>query len=289
MKASTAEEMKGVLKNHEMFSELFLYRSQYPNDSLFAYSIFRLLKDPHIDTLYQDVNRVFGDLSDINQEFNDAFRRMLYFYPHSKIPRIETVISGLSKDMYISDSLIIIGLDFYLGEGARYRPVDIPEYILKRYRHLNLVPNTFLFISERFNATDQHDNTLLADMIFYGKSFQFAKQMLPCVPDSVFLGYSPKEMKDIYASQEVIWANIIENEALYTTDKIIKDKFISERPKTFEIGENCPGRIGRWIGWEIVKSYLIKNPENKFPELMSNSSSQGVFTKSNFKPHTRKF
>ena len=113
--------------------------------------------------------------------------------------------------------------------------------------------------------------------------------MLPCVPDSVFLGYSPKEMNDIYESQEVIWASFIENQVLFTTDKSLKDKFISERPHTFEIGQNCPGRIGRWVGWEIVKSYLSRNADVSISAFMNNSVSQDIFVKSKFKPHNRRY
>jgi hypothetical protein len=194
------------------------------------------------------------------------------------------VISGLAKDMYVSDSLIIIGLDFYLGPEAKYHPIDLPGYILNRYQPRNLVPNTMLFISGRYTAGNPKDNTLLADMIFYGKAFQFAKQLLPCTPDSIFLGYTPEEMKDISGSREIIWANFIENEALYSTDQNLKDKFISERPKTFEIGENCPGRIGRWVGWEIVKAFMDNNPESRFTDLMENQDAQDIFTRSRYKP-----
>jgi gliding motility-associated lipoprotein GldB len=289
MKASSPAELHSILASHEVFSELFLYKTDYPDDSTFTRKIYGLLKDPHIDTLHQEVKRVFGDAREISNEFEEGFRRIKYYYPEYKVPKIETVISGLSKDMWVSDSLIIIGLDFYLGNGAKYRPLDIPEYLLNRYQKHNLVPNTFLFISGQFSRTDRKDNTLLADMIFYGKAFQFAKQMLPCVPDSVFLGYSPREMKDIFASQEIIWANFIENNALYTTDQLMIDRFISERPKTFEIGENCPGRIGRWIGWEIVKDFIVKNPDVSFPGLMKISNAQDLFTKSRFKPHNQKY
>ncbi len=37
------------------------------------------------------------------------------------------------------------------------------------------------------NKTDPADKTVLADMVAYGKSFYFAKRMLPCVADSVFV------------------------------------------------------------------------------------------------------
>ena len=283
------QELSDLLKKHEILSAVFFLESQYPNDSIFYRSIYQLVKDPNIDSLEMEVERVYGDFSDIRQDFDDAFRRIKYYYPDFKAPRIETVISGINKDMFVSDTLVVLGLDYYLGEGAKYKPINIPGYMLKRYQPRNLVPNTLLFMSEYYDKIDRHDNTLLADMIFYGKAFQFAKQMLPCVPDSVFLGYSPKEMEDIYESQEVIWANFIENQALYTTDEDLKDKFISERPKTFEIGKNCPGRIGRWIGWEIVKAYMKKNPDVTLPELMENTNAQDIFVKSRFKPRNRNY
>jgi hypothetical protein len=237
--------------------------------------------------LWQETQQIFGDLEDITTQFEDAFRNIKYYYPEFIPPKIQFVFTGLTQDMYVSDSVIIIGLDYYLGDGATYRPMNIPEYILKRYRKENIVPNTLLLLSQKFNATDIQDKTLLSDMIFYGKSFYFSKQMLPCVPDSIFLGYTPQEMKDIFYSQEIIWANFIENELLFDTNHIIKDKFISERPKTLEIGQNCPGRIGRWVGWEIIKSYMLNNPEISLPDLMRNNNARAIFEASGFKPRSQ--
>ena len=94
-------------------------------------------------------------------------------------------------------------------------------------------------------------------------------------------------MKDIYFSQEIIWANFIENEVLFDTSHIIRDKFISERPKTLEIGQNCPGRIGRWMGWEIIRSYMLKNTEISLPDLMGNKNAGKIFETSGFKPRSQ--
>jgi len=283
-KIRTRTDLKELLNKNPVFSEIFLARSQYPDDSIFINRFYELLQDSSIDTLWQETRKIFGDLEDIIVQFEDAFKNIKYYYPGFIPPKIQFVFTGLTHDMYISDSLIIIGLDYYLGETAKYRPLNIPEYILKRYRKENIVPNSLLLLSEKFNSTDVRDKTLLADMIFYGKAYYFSRQMLPCVADSVFLGYTSQEMKDIYYSQEIIWANFIENEVLFDTNHIIKDKFISERPKTFEIGQNCPGRIGRWIGWEIVKSYMSSNPEVSLPDLMRNNNSRVIFERSGFKP-----
>ena len=34
---------------------------------------------------------------------------------------------------------------------------------------------------------------------------------------------------------------------------------MSERPSTYEISPQVPGRIGRWLGWKIVSSYMDQN------------------------------
>jgi hypothetical protein len=280
------QELKNIMDENMIFSELFLSRSQYPFDSMIVNRFYDLLSDPFIDTLWQETENTFGDFEDVLLQYDEAFKRIKYYYPEFKPPRIQTVFTGLTHDMFVSDTLIIIGLDFYLGKSATYKPNNIPEYILKRYRKENIVPNSLLLLSNQFSKSNAKDKTLLADMIYYGKAYYFSKQMLPCVPDSIFLGYSPKEMDDINRSQEIIWASFIENEALFDTNHFIKDKFISERPKTLEIGENCPGRIGRWIGWGIIKDYM-KNEDQGLTSMMENDNSQVLFEQSGFKPRRK--
>ncbi len=280
----TKNDLAMIIKHNPVFAEAFLMRSQYPDDTILVNSFYQLLRDPNIDTLWQETQQVFGDFKDIENQFTDAFKRIKYFYPDFTVPKIKTVFTGLARDMYLSDTLIMIGLDYYLGDGATFRPLNTPEYILKRYRKENIAPNTLLFISEKYNVTNPEDQSLLADMIYYGKSYFFAKQMLPCVPDSIFLGYTPREMEDIHDNEGIIWANFIENELLFETNHFIKDKFISERPYTIEISQNCPGRIGRWVGWEMIKDYLTRNKDLSFKDIMANPDALDIFNKSKYKP-----
>lgn len=282
--AGDKETMGRILRQNPVFAEVFLSRSQYPNEEIFTENIFQLFQNPHIDTLFQETEEIFKDFEDVRLQFEEAFKRIQYYYPEYIPPRIQTVVSGLSSDMYLSDSLIIIGLDYYLGEGAKFRPINTPLYILERYRKENIVPNSLLLISTRFNNSDPRQNSLLAEMIYYGKAHYFSKQMLPCVPDSIFFGYTTEEMKDIYYNQPIIWASLIQNESLFETSHIIKDKFIGERPKTYEISERCPGRIGRWLGWEIVKSYAGQMEEPDLVTIMGIADANLMFEQSRFKP-----
>ncbi|MCK5467325.1 MAG: gliding motility lipoprotein GldB [Cyclobacteriaceae bacterium] len=283
-KIPTKNDLSELLTENPMFAEEFLNLSQYPIPEIPVDRYFNLLNDATIDSLFIEVENTFGDLEDIRIQFEEAFRYLKYYYPETKIPKIKTVVTGILNDLYLSDSLIIIGLDYYLGLEGRYLPLDVPGYLLKRYQKEYLVPQIMLMYSNFYNKTNYKEKTALADMVYYGKAYYMAENLMPCTPDSLFTGYSTFETTDINEHEPVIWASLLENEVLYETNPSIKDKFLSERPKTIEIGENCPGRIGRWIGWRIVQKYTAKHPELTLPELMEIDDAQKIFYESKYKP-----
>ncbi len=283
-KIPTKNDLEEVIKKNEVFGESFLNLSEYPMPGFIVDRFYNLMNDPGIDSLFIEVDRTFGDMEDIRLQFEDAFRYLKFYYPDAKIPKIKTVVTGIAHDLYISDSLIIIGLDYYLGPKGKYQPMSVPGYILGRYQKEYLVPQIMLMYSNYFNKTDYNDKTALADMVYYGKAFYMAKNLMPCTSDSLFTGYTEFQTTDIEEHEPVIWASFLENEVLYEKNPFIKDKFLSERPITIEIGENCPGRIGRWIGWRIVQKYALQYPEMTLPELMQQSDAQKFFNESKYKP-----
>ncbi|HLT74336.1 MAG TPA: hypothetical protein VKZ68_04600, partial [Ohtaekwangia sp.] len=185
-------------------------------------------------------------------------------------------------------SLIVVGLDYYLGKEGRYRP-KLYEYLLRKYDPEDIVPSVMLVygIDERFNKTNISDKTVLADMVAYGKSFYFAKRMLPCVPDSTLISYTRQEIEGSRKNQDLIWARFIESEVLYSTSHMVKKDYLGERPATIQVGEKCPGRIGQWVGWQIVEKYMKTHPDVTLSQLMDMADAQKLFRESRYKPTDR--
>jgi len=272
------------LDTHQSFARLFLQSDQYPNDTVLARSILKIIKDPHIDTLYRETMQEFSDFSYLETEFEQAFKNIKAFYPQFKAPKIQTVVTGFASDMYVSDSLIIIGLDYFIGPEATFRPIDLPNYILERYRKEYIVPSIVLILSEQFNETDVRDKTLLAEMIYFGKAYYFTSRVLPCTNDSLLIGYSGEEIEEVNENEDIIWANFLHNKIIYETGHDMKKKFIGERPNVHEIGEKCPGRIGVWVGWEIVENYMKTHDDTTLPKIMSNADAKAIFQQSKYNP-----
>lgn len=281
---SSKQQMVDFFSRHPTMRDHFFSRPAYPNDSLFINELYNRFTHPYFDSLLAETHKRLGNFAELKNQFEQAFKNFNYYYPDFQPPKIQTVISGMEADLLVSDSLIIIGLDYYLGSGAKYRP-NMHEYILRRYQKNFIVPSVLLLygIDGKYNFNNLEDQTVLAEMIAYGKAYYFAKQMLPCVPDSTFIGYTREEIEGSRKNLDLIWKRFIEDEVLYATTHLVKQKYIAERPKTFEVGEKCPGRIGTWVGWEIVKKYMNNNKVT-LPQLMQTSEGHEIFKKSKFKP-----
>lgn len=286
MNVSSKSDLVALLTRYPVVRDFMFRRSEYPDDSVFVEALYNRLTNPHFDTLRLEVNRVFGDLSALKNQFQEAFTNLKYYYPDFKTPKIQTVISGLiDNDLFVSDSLIIVSLDFFLGKDAKYRP-KMYNYLLRKYDPNDIVPSCLLIygIGNRFNKIQPSDQTVLADMITYGKAFYFAKHMLPCEPDSVFIWYSPEEISGSRKNEDLIWARFIESQVLFSTNKKVKQDYLGERPVTVQVGEKCPGRIGQWVGWRIINKYAETHPDIKLPELMAIDDAQKIFKESKYKP-----
>jgi hypothetical protein len=107
---------------------------------------------------------------------------------------------------------------------------------------------------------------------------------VPCTPDSVLIGYTAKEMEGARANQNMIWKKMMDDEAFYSTSQVIKQRYIAERPKTFEIGDQAPGRLGTWVGWQIVDRYAERNSDLPLQQIMSVADAKEILKESKYRP-----
>ena len=108
--------------------------------------------------------------------------------------------------------------------------------------------------------------------------------MIPCVPDSTLIWYTREEIQGAAANEDLIWARFLQDQVLFSTSAIEKKNYLGDRPITIQVGEKCPGRIGQWIGWQVVKEYMAEHADTSLPELMKTSDAQTLFKNSGYRP-----
>lgn len=281
-KLTSEEEIQNFLNKHEGLKKGFLMGEQYPDTFIVDY-LYRVANSAEgKETIYKECKETFGDFSKWKKEYEDAFALLKHYFPEEKSRNIFTFIPGLMRDLHIDDTSVVVGIDYFIGPKATFRAQNY-NYINKRYVPEAIVPMSMVFISTKYNKSNFNDKTLLAEMIYYGKSFYFAKSMLPCVGDSLIIGYSSEEFNGSEAHINRIWSYFVEQEILFETSHTEKKRYIEERPIVTEIGNKCPGRIGQWLGWKIVQAYMDNN-DVTLPELMAEEDVKKILDLSKFKP-----
>ena len=133
------------------------------------------------------------------------------------------------------------------------------------------------------------DNTMenkkfIDHIVYEGKILYFFDAMLPDTPDSIKIKYSPSQIEWCYKNESNVWSYIIENKILYSTDHKILTKMCSDGPFTSFFSKQSPARVGNWVGWQIVRSYMENNKKITLNELFTNQDGQDILMKSKYKP-----
>lgn len=280
--AKTKEGMVHLLEKYPDFADRFLERDLYPSQDSLISTLFRAHTDSALKVLHDSVKVEFADISDIQTDLENAFAYIKHYFPDFKTPKVYTYVSGFNADLLIEEDLIVIGLDYFLPADHAFQP-DLPRYLASRYERKYLVPMIVLAISSRYNQVDPADNTLLSEMIFYGKAYHFVKAIMPCTSDQFIIGYTPNEIEECWSNEEFIWSHFVENELLFQTNPFEIRKYIGEAPFTDAISTNAPGRLGRWVGWNIVDDYQVSQ-DLELPLLMAESDVEKIFRQSGYRP-----
>ena len=77
---------------------------------------------------------------------------------------------------------------------------------------------------------------------------------------------------------------IIEDKALFSSDMRLINSYLDEAPFTAPVSQDSPGRVGTWIGWQIVNSYMKKNNNVSLRQLANENNYQLLLQKSDYRP-----
>ncbi len=259
----------------------FPYLFPVQNDSVWLNKI----KDKEERELYKKSQVVFRDFENEKTQIEDLFKHVKYFHPNFEPPKIVTLITNLdyqNKIVY-ADSLMFVSLDMYLGKNSEVYQ-DFPVYLSQSFDKSQLVVDMASAISDRYYTEDKSRQFL--DMVIdAGKKMYMIDSYLPSVSDAKKIGYNEAEYVWAMNNESQIWKYFIENEMLYSTDSGLYDRFMANGPFSkfyIDIDKESPGKIGVWLGWQIVRSYM-KNNEVTLQQLLQTDAEE-IFKKSKYKP-----
>jgi len=265
------------------FAKYYLQRQPATEVALDS-SLVNLATNSALQKLGKETAAAFPDSAALRHDLSEMFRRVHYYFPDFRVPPTVTYVSGfLAKDIYVNDSLLVMSLDWFAGPKASKRP-DLPQYMLRRYTPAGLTPLVAQAVSSKYNRHELTANTMLDAMIHAGKSLYFASRMLPCTPDSLLMGYTQREMVGLEANEGRVWGHFLEKNLLYSTTPFLLQKYVGERPNVPEIDKTCPGRVGQWVGLQIIRKYVAEHPDVSLSRIMAEKNAQRLLNDSHYRP-----
>lgn len=236
--------------------------------------------------LQDEVNKKFPTVEPIEQDLNRLFQRIKFYFPETKIPHTIAISNGVDYQLKViyADSLLFLSLDTFLGSNHPFYE-GIPEYIRQDMTMARMPSEVVSKFSER-KISPPENRTLLAQMIYHGKKIYLQNIMLSHLEESLRFGFTAESLNWAKDNERYIWQYFVERELLFSTDSTLLERFIDPAPFSkfyLDIDNESPGGIGRWLGYQIVKSYVKMKPEVPLDQVLK-LPSQHIFKMSKYKP-----
>jgi hypothetical protein len=196
-------------------------------------------------------------------EIAEAFKRFHFYFPTYTLPKqiiyfigpLETYGNVVTKDG------LAIGLQLYMGAASSWYDSEqistiYPSYISRQFAPEYIVVNSIQNILNDYDPLAINGKQLIDQMIEIGKRQYIFSQCLPTASDTLLLGYTGNQLKAIKENAGDIWTFLSSQNRLFSVDPNLTSAILREAPYNDYFGEDIPGNVGKYIGYEIVKSWM---------------------------------
>ena len=272
-----------------LFTETIIHDQTNPKETP-EMALSGFLRSARIRQINDTVQIVYSNIATLEKELNQLFRYYRYYFPDKPVPKVATVISEFGVDAFTyGDQLCGIGLDMFLGENyPGYSPDIFPAYIRRQFNDKYIAIRLAKTIAQNTFGDTPPGKSLLDMMLYNGKMLYIVEKLLPGTPDSLIMGYTSDQMEGCIANEQAVWARILDQKLLYSTDFGEFRKLVTPSPNAPVVFQEAPGEIGNWLGWQIVKAYVKRNPNASLKDIIAQADAQKFLESARYKPQQLK-
>ncbi len=249
--------------------------------------------------VYEKSQELYNNFNSTKEELTNGFRYVKFYYPSFQVPAILTTVGPMDalapmsnnepSPNYMGENFLAIGLQFYLGKDFSiyndpgYISSIAPQYRSRRFSKEFIAADVFKLVIDDLYPDSSNRYPLIERFIEKGKRLYLLNQFLPAANDTLLIGYTGKQLNWCKENERSIYNFFIQQNLLFAIDPALTQNFTTDGPSTQGMPEESPGNIGAYLGWEIVKAYIKKNPGVN-PDRMMLTSNKKIFEESGYKP-----
>ncbi len=233
----------------------------------------------------KEVKERLSDLTQLETNIGQVCGVLAEKFPKARVGEVYAVISPYRQGIITSDTTVLIVTNLYLGKDFEgYKGFD--EYF-RSTREPDRIPYD---VAEAALAAGypyvDGNKTVLSKMLYHGAlAYCTMSTMLNPYPSRA-IGVTSEQFKWLEKNRTDIWRTLIDRNMLYSTTPLDADKLLSEAGSSAWLHPEAPGRVGRFIGLEIVRAYLAQKPGTELSWLLTPAfyNSDNVLSESAFNP-----
>lgn len=235
--------------------------------------------------LSEESLKAFPDFDEEAMDLSLLFKHIKYYFPEFKKPEIIALTTGVDyrNKVDLNDGKLFVAVDTYLGTDHEFYGM-IPNYITSNMNKEQLVSDVAEVYARRFTAPGKQ-RMFIDQMVYFGKLLYLKDLFMPFKSEASRIGYTEAQLEWAKINESEIWSYFVERKMVFSTESELSSRFIALAPFSkfyLELDNESPGMTGRYIGWQIVRSFMKKN-DVSLREL-STMSGEEIFNKSKYKP-----
>jgi len=250
--------------------------------------------DTSFRNLYEKVQTILGDLDDIRPALNQTIDNYTVLSEKTigQAPDIYGFISGFTYQTFLFNDRgkdgVGIGLDMFLGSEFPYEEVhpsnpSFSSYLTRTYNKDHMPRKVAEVLAEDMLGPPNKADFLTL-MIWGGKKLYLIDKMISFAPDSIVTEYTQEQLDWCRNNESEIWSFFFEHELFYETNLKKFNKLISPAPTSPGMPPESPGQTANYMGWQVIKAYMKRNPNTSVLEMINMKDAQEILDLSKYKP-----
>lgn len=217
-----------------------------------------------------DIVNIYSDLTAENEAINDVLTNAEA--EGLKIPsnlRFATVAWGRPQSMIFCDSVLLIGLNHYLGKDyAGY--AGFPEYIREQKDRRFLPYDLAEAIVATYYPYSPGEYNSVSNRLIYEGAIAYTRYILAGEDDeSGALGYDAQQLEMLGKRRDELQNTMIAKKLMFDSSPSVQSRLFDPSPATQILADGLPGRAGRYIGYMLVKDYMDRHGDMTLADILS--------------------
>lgn len=242
----------------------YCFQTGMPGDSTFIQRYSEFQNNDYFKRLEKRIKAMHKRFPQHHQAIEQGFQRLQIHFPKADFPdNIFFMNSYFYSSVNCIENDLCIGVERYLGANTaeiKELPADpfydwIKKAMEEKYMDRDAVCGWVLNNIVEMPESQNH----IEAMINWGKVLYFTEAAFPEIEPALLLRYSQKDYDWALNNERGFWEYLVKYNMLFQKNATDQAGLIQEGPFTAGIPMKGPDRLGQFLGYRIIKSYIEQN------------------------------